>query len=204
MSSAIARATKPTAPRDLTSSAGHGIDEVMKAQTLDALLFPARAAPPSRPSRAIRPSSSRSARSRTRRRRRCRKGSTRGPAPYGVSFTGHGVQRAAPDRAGVCVRAGHAPARAAAVGAVNGDRLDRRLRVLRPGPLVDAHSQCDRARAGLGGWRDRARCRRSSCPRSSRHRLQRVSRRHCRRRVSTFRGSTRTRKSSSSTSRPDC
>ena len=36
------------------------------------------------------------------------------PAPFGVGFTGGAVQRAAPDRAGVRVRAGDEEARAAA------------------------------------------------------------------------------------------
>ena len=75
--------------KDMRLGGTHGIDEVMKAQQLDALLFPgasgagiAAQARLSDGHRAVRPGAERA------RRRRSRPASTPKPAPYGVSFTG--------------------------------------------------------------------------------------------------------------------
>ena len=85
--------------RDLDLSRTHGFDAVMKADNLDALMFPAaRGAPPSRTERVIPVSPCRSGRylttpqpnpnNRVPHRRLCRRGSIAKPARYGVSFAG--------------------------------------------------------------------------------------------------------------------
>ena len=77
--------------KDIALSATHGIDEVMKALSLDALLFPGGSGRASRPSPAIRPSSSPSVPSPTRRPAPAPpfpEGFNAKPAPIGVSFTG--------------------------------------------------------------------------------------------------------------------
>ena len=88
-SSAIARATRPIARRTSGSAATHGIDEVMKAERLDALLFPGGERRRRSPrGRAIRRSSCRSRSCRMRRRRAFPAGFDAKPQPFGVSFTG--------------------------------------------------------------------------------------------------------------------
>ena len=84
-----ARATRPIGPRTSRSAARSGIDAVMKAHQLDALLFPGgerrRHRGPARLSdrdRAVRHGAA------TRRRRAFPTGFNAKPAPFGVSFTG--------------------------------------------------------------------------------------------------------------------
>ena len=88
----IARATKPIARKTSVSAATHGIDEVMKANTLDALLFPGAsgAALAARPGYPDRDRAVRRVLRRPRRRRTAAfpPGSIAKPPPFGVSFTG--------------------------------------------------------------------------------------------------------------------
>ena len=102
-----ARATRPTARRTCGSSATEGIDAVMKAHQLDALLFPGaqrrgdrRQARLSDGHRAVRH------RCRTRRRRAFPAGFDAEAGAVRRELHRHGVQRAAAHRAGVRVRAG--------------------------------------------------------------------------------------------------
>ena len=104
--------------KDIALAATHGIDEVMKTDNLDALLFPgptgaAIAAKPGYPTVIVpfgtvpnAPTAAVSGRIR-RQARTVRRQLHR-----------HGVQRTAFDRVGVCVRAGYQAAGAAAVGAI--------------------------------------------------------------------------------------
>ena len=104
---------------DLQLTASHGIDEVMKAERLDALLFPgpsgaALAARPGYPTVivpfAMVPNAPTPCRSRMR--------STRKPQPFGVSFTGTACSEPRLHRAGVRVRAGDEETRASAESAL--------------------------------------------------------------------------------------
>jgi amidase len=104
--------------KDLRLATVEGIDAVMKKHQLDALLFPAGtgagiAAKAGYPSVMVPFALVKNAPTPP-----FPEGWNAKPSPFGVTFTGHGLQRAAPDRAGLRLRAGHAPPGAAALHAL--------------------------------------------------------------------------------------